>query len=130
MSPGALLDRIACLEVGLENGAGEAGWGLQRELARLIKIFERETIERPGLRQMRSELRVIHEAIWEAENELNECERRDDFGSRFVQWCRILRQRQAKRREIDRAVNEAPDTPDDDSLWRELAIARETNLHA
>lgn len=129
-SQGALLDQIATLEVKLKHAAGDADWRLPRELARLVKIFDREASERPDLPDLRSELRAIHEAIWEAETELGDCERHDDYGPRFVRWCRILRQQQTRRREIGQMVDDSRDAPEDDRLLEELAIGRETALRA
>ena len=60
---------------------------------------------------LRDDLKRINEALWDIEDEIRECERRQDFGPRFVELARAVYVTNDKRAKAKRAVDELVGSP-------------------
>ncbi len=54
---------------------------------------------------LKTKLREVNEALWDIENEIRDCERRGDFGPRFVDLARSVYKTNDRRSEIKREIN-------------------------
>ena len=53
-----------------------------------------------------ADLRRVNEELWEIEDAIRECERRQDFGPRFVELARSVYRSNDRRAALKRRVNE------------------------
>jgi hypothetical protein len=58
------------------------------------------------LRGLAAELKATNEALWQVEDDLRACERRQDFGPRFVELARSVYRHNDRRAELKRRINE------------------------
>lgn len=104
VSIGELVDKLTILEIKSERFSDPQKLanvrrdraGLDAKLAPLLD---------PALTELKHTLRTINETLWEIEDEIRDCERRKDFGARFVELARSVYRtndrRAATKREID-----------------------------
>jgi hypothetical protein len=52
------------------------------------------------------ELKRTNEQLWQIEDEIRDCERRQDFGPRFVELARSVYRTNDRRAELKRKINE------------------------
>jgi hypothetical protein len=107
VSPGELIDRIAILEikrarisdpVKLHN-INHTYDALSETLSAAISIT-------PRLAELREELRAVNEVLWQAEEDLREHERRQDFDGRFIGLARTVYITNDRRSELKRQIDE------------------------
>jgi len=107
VAPGELLDKISILEIKSERiDDPDKRHNVEREHDLLIGLWHasaRETAEVSGLR---TELKIINEQLWEIEDEIRDCERRRDFGERFIELARAIYRTNDQRAAIKRQINE------------------------
>ena len=53
-----------------------------------------------------AKLKQVNERLWEIEDEIRVCERRQDFGARFIELARSVYQENDQRAAIKRAIND------------------------
>jgi Family of unknown function (DUF6165) len=103
---GDLIDKITILQIKVEYlSSPEKLKNVQYELGLLQQICTEQKIEGPALEEKMVNLKAINAAMWEIEDRIRECERRKDFGARFIELARsvykINDQRAAAKREIN-----------------------------
>ncbi len=104
VSWGELIDKITILEIKqarLEDAGRRAN--VTRELLELSAVRDRVSL--PALTACAMELRDINGLLWEIEDAIRECERRQDFGARFIQLAREVYHTNDRRAEIKREIN-------------------------
>jgi hypothetical protein len=107
LSAGELLDKISILEIKSRRiQSPNQLINIRKELA-LLKRVEGEhglssSIE---AQQLVRDLQAINEGLWDVEDALRECERRQDFGERFVELARSVYFQNDKRSAIKRQIN-------------------------
>jgi Flp pilus assembly protein TadD len=107
ISAGELLDKIAILEIKRRRIPDAAKQqNVRRELGILSAVRDRELPSTPALDAHFAELIRVNEILWNTEDEIRDCERRKDFGSRFVELARTVYRTNDQRSAIKRAVNE------------------------
>jgi tetratricopeptide (TPR) repeat protein len=104
---GELIDRIAMLEIkSRPRRDGEASRGARGELEALEDCLRRSGFDHPSLGPLKQGLAAVDERLLEVEDEIRACERKDEFGERFVALARSLMtandRRAAIKRDIDR----------------------------
>jgi len=109
VSAGELVDKITILEIKAERITDAAkNANVRRELAALDAVLAPLMREQPALAELKSALREINEALWRIEDDIRDCERRKDFGARFIELARAVYRtndrRAAAKREIDTLV--------------------------
>lgn len=108
ISAGELIDKITILEIKTERLTDAA------QLANVRAELEVLTGARDGgvatsdlLVALTAELKGVNSALWQIEDDIRDCERRKDFGDRFVQLARAVYHRNDERARLKRAINES-----------------------
>jgi hypothetical protein len=108
ISAGELVDKITILRVKAErigDPAKEAN--VRKELAMLEAIAAEALPASAEIERLIGELAEVNGALWDIEDGKRDCERRGDFGDRFVQLARSVYIENDRRAAIKRAINEA-----------------------
>jgi chaperonin cofactor prefoldin len=106
ISLGELADKITILEIKLERIADQ----MKRDNVRLELELLREAWTNTKkvdvtLELLMKELKKVNETLWTIEDDIRDCERRKDFGSRFVELARSVYKTNDRRSEIKREIN-------------------------
>ena len=107
MSPGELIDKITILEIKAERiaDAGKLA-NVERELRSLAAARSEALPGSPELDELTAELRRINERLWEIEDDIRDCERKRDFGERFIELARAVYRTNDRRAAAKRQINE------------------------
>jgi hypothetical protein len=108
ISAGELVDKITILRVKaarIGDPAKEAN--VRKELAMLEAIAAQALPASAALDELTGELAQVNAALWDIEDGKRDCERRQDFGDRFVALARSVYIENDRRAAIKRAINEA-----------------------
>ena len=106
VSFGELADKITILEIKLERITDLAKLdNIRAELDMLRDASLRMQKIKAGLKPLMEELKKVNETLWTIEDEIRLCERRSDFGPRFVQLARAVYKTNDRRAEIKRKIN-------------------------
>jgi len=106
VSAGELIDKITILRVKaarIGDAAKEAN--VRKELALLEEIAARELTSSPELDDLTHQLTEINAALWDIEDGKRDCERRQDFGPRFVELARRVYVDNDRRAAVKRQIN-------------------------
>ena len=107
ISPGELLDKISILEIKSERISDpDKRANVERELDLLTGLWHSESRETAEVTARRAELKSINERLWDIEDAILECERRGDFGERFVELARSVYRTNDRRAQTKRAIND------------------------
>ncbi|MGG7516770.1 DUF6165 family protein [Allorhizobium undicola] len=107
VSWGELIDKITILQIKAERiaDAGKRA-NVERELALLTeKLQPVATHEAVGA--VMKDLREVNTALWVIEDDIRDCEREGDFGSRFIELARSVYITNDRRAELKRDINVA-----------------------
>lgn len=108
ISPGELLDKISILELKTERiDDPQKRANVEREFDLLTGLWHAEASETGDITRMRTELKSLNETLWDIEDEIRDCERRDDFGDRFIELARGVYKTNDQRAALKRRINEA-----------------------
>ena len=108
ISAGELVDKITILRVKAQRiGDAAKAANVRKELAMLEAIADGALPETPELVRLTAELAQVNAALWDIEDAKRDCERRQDFGERFVGLARSVYVENDRRAAIKRAINEA-----------------------
>ena len=108
ISAGELVDKITILRNKAErigDPAKEAN--VRKELAMLEALADEALPKTPEIERLTAELSQVNIALWDIEDGKRDCERRGDFGDRFVELARSVYVENDRRAAIKRAINEA-----------------------
>ena len=105
VSWGELLDKITILEIKQDRIADpEKVANVGRELAALRSVAD-GTERPPAASDLVAQLRAVNEHLWDIEDSIRDCERRQDFGADFVDLARAVYHTNDRRAEIKRDLN-------------------------
>ena len=107
VSNGELLDKLSILELKKANIADTNKLvNIKKEWGELLPLAE-ELFESNGseLQNYYLELASINSRLWGIEDDIRECERNKDFGSKFVELARSVYITNDKRCEVKREIN-------------------------
>ena len=76
------------------------------ELEQLCAVRDGALAMTAELSCLSSELKAVNERLWEIENEIRDCEARQDFGARFVELARAVYHANDRRCAVKRTINE------------------------
>jgi hypothetical protein len=111
ISPGELLDKLTILQIKLARIADSAKLrNIRFEYDSLSDAAHREIPPSPELATQRTRLHEINEQLWEVEDEIRECEGRQNFGPRFVELARSVYRLNDQRATIKREINRLLDS--------------------
>ena len=106
ISVGELLDKITILEIKaarIDDPAKLAN--VRAEQAELAAVLAAGVPDGPCLDALRADLAGVNRDLWEIEDAIRECERRQDFGPRFIALARSVYRANDQRAEIKRNIN-------------------------
>lgn len=107
VSAGELIDKITILEIKTERIADpDKVANVQRELRSLTTARHEALPSSPELDALTAELRRINERLWEIEDDIRDCERKRDFGERFIELARAVYRTNDRRAAAKRQINE------------------------
>lgn len=111
VSWGELVDKFTILLIKSErilDASKQAN--VRRELAVLQPLHDQVSLAHPELAGLESELKAINEVLWEVEDEIRDCERRQAFGPRFIELARSVYHENDRRAMVKRQINELLDS--------------------
>jgi hypothetical protein len=104
---GELIDKITILEIKSERMADAAKLrNVRHELAVLRACWDRVAQSTEELATASRDLRQVNEALWDVEDELRECEHKQQFGERFIELARSVYRHNDRRAALKRRINE------------------------
>jgi hypothetical protein len=105
-SIGELFDRISILELKERHIADVKKLSNVRQELKLLRESEIGLgLEASALAPVRRELAEVNAALWASEDEIRECERRSDFGPRFIELARSVYHRNDRRAALKYQLN-------------------------
>lgn len=111
VSPGELLDKLTILEIKKERIVDpDKRVNVVRELEVLSALWKKaspepERLMALGLDAMRSELKAINESLWAIEDDIRDCESKQDFGPTFIELARAVYQTNDRRAAVKKKIN-------------------------
>lgn len=103
---GELIDKITILEIKSERMTDAAKLAnVRAELAALTAAREAAIPASGELDALAAELKAINEKLWEIEDAIRDCERRQDFGAAFIALARAVYMTNDRRSDVKRRVN-------------------------
>lgn len=107
IAPGELLDKLTILEIKLVH-ISDAGKRLNvdHEYQVLSRIRRDAIPETAALDSHVADLKTVNEQLWRIEDEIRDCEREGDFGSRFIALARSVYRTNDRRAAIKRRIND------------------------
>jgi hypothetical protein len=107
ISVGELVDKVTILSIKSEKIAdADKRANIGREFAALEGVLKPLLATSPALAALQAELRTINEALWQIEDDIRDCERRRDFGERFITLARSVYQTNDRRAAVKRQIDE------------------------
>jgi hypothetical protein len=108
VSWGEMLDKVTILQIKTERIQDAAKVAnVRRELDALSGERARALALAPAVAGLERELKGVNEALWDIEDEIRDCERRKDFGARFVELARAVYVTNDQRSVVKRRLNDA-----------------------
>ena len=107
VSAGELVDKITILRVKaarIGDPAKEAN--VRRELELLEAVAREHLPDSPELSALVDELTTVNGELWDIEDGKRDCERRQDFGPRFVELARRVYRDNDRRAAVKRRIND------------------------
>ena len=101
-----LIDKITILEIKTERFRDATK--LANAKAELTLLCERRAAAMgtdPALNAIEAKLKAVNERIWDLEDTIRECERRQDFGPTFVTAARSIYRTNDERAALKREIN-------------------------
>ena len=106
IAPGELIDRITILEIKSERlDNPQALNNVRRELALLSAARDQYLPTSTQLTGLTTALKTINETLWVIEDDIRNCERRQDFGARFIELARSVYFSNDKRAALKKEIN-------------------------
>lgn len=106
VSPGELLDKLTILEIKSNRITDpDKRANVDREYTELVKVACDHIAETDELLALRSELKAVNERLWDIEDDIRECERRQDFGQKFIGLARAVYVTNDRRAALKKAIN-------------------------
>ncbi len=107
VSWGELLDKHTILELKSERIADPAKLAHVRlEAEALRPSLEQALGGHSGLAALLADLKAVNGVLWEVEDEIRDCERRQAFGPRFIELARAVYHENDRRSLLKRRINE------------------------
>jgi Flp pilus assembly protein TadD len=107
IAPGELLDKITILEIKRERITDPGKLRhVQVELGALQGVRQETLAASPQLAALVGELKAANELFWQVEDDIRDCELRQDFGPRFIELARSVYRHNDRRAALKRQINE------------------------
>ncbi|MGA2880614.1 MAG: DUF6165 family protein [Bryobacteraceae bacterium] len=103
-----LIDKITILEIKVARISDAAKTAnVRAELNLLCQRRDAVLSSDPVLDLLAARLKAVNERLWDLEDEIRECERRQDFGAAFVTVARSIYRANDERAAVKREINVA-----------------------
>lgn len=107
ISPGELLDKITILEIKSERITDpEKLHNVHVQLETLTAARDAALSGGAELDRLTADLKAVNECLWEIEDDIRECERERDFGTRFIELARSVYRSNDRRAAVKRQIDE------------------------
>lgn len=104
---GEIIDKITILEIKSEKLSDPAKLkNVRRELDELISVREQHFPQHDGLVGLAAKLKKVNESLWWIEDDIRDCERAKNFGSKFIELARAVYVTNDLRGDVKREINE------------------------
>jgi hypothetical protein len=111
ISWGELIDKFTILELKSERIQDPVKVAnVARELEVLLPLRNQAQTAKPELAGLERELKAVNGILWVVEDAIRECERRKEFGSRFIELARSVYHQNDQRARVKRRINELLDS--------------------
>ena len=105
-APGELIDKITILEIKAERIEDEMKRAnVTYELVTLTNALNLAIETSEQISDLAARLKEVNERLWETEDAIRDCERREDFGPVFIDLARSVYRLNDVRAEIKRSIN-------------------------
>lgn len=110
VSNGELLDKLSILSIKKQKLKGNKLTNVDKEYKYLKKkydalILEVSPVVRNEFVMYNTELKIINYKLWEIEDDIRECEKEKNFGSKFVELARQVYKTNDERSKIKKIIN-------------------------
>lgn len=105
-APGELIDKITILQIKAERiDDAMKRANVTYELATLTNALNMAIETSAQISDLSNRLKEVNERLWETEDAIRDCERRQDFGPVFIDLARSVYRLNDVRSEIKRSIN-------------------------
>ena len=106
VSFGELLDKIAILQIKSERMSDPAKLeNVRKELDALAATWLEHPAAQVHLVELRADLKAVNERLWVIEDDIRNCERKQDFGPEFIRLARAVYFENDERARIKKEIN-------------------------
>ena len=105
ISLGELLDKISILKIKKNNIFDRKKLIHINEELNLLESVLAESISDPKITEYMEKLVEVNSLLWKIEDDIRECEKKDQFDKKFIQLARSVYQTNDKRSEIKLDIN-------------------------
>ncbi|GAA3569109.1 MULTISPECIES: DUF6165 family protein [Marinobacter] len=106
VSFGEVLDKITILEIKSERIADETKVkNVRLELEELSRTWDEAVADQAAIAELRQQLKMVNEQLWEIEDDIRDQEAAQDFGDRFIELARAVYVTNDKRAAIKKDIN-------------------------
>ena len=105
-SAGELIDKITILEIKVKNiRDSEKNRNVVKELEALDVCLRKNIVATQLLKDLRASLKSINETLWDIEDDIRLCEKRGDFGDKFIELAKSVYRQNDKRAAVKKEIN-------------------------
>ncbi|MEM7508081.1 MAG: DUF6165 family protein [Pseudomonadota bacterium] len=106
IAPGELIDKITILEIKAERIADpDKLANVKVELEVLNTTRDASLPASDALTDLTAALKAVNEELWQIEDDIRDCERAADFGSKFIELARAVYKTNDRRAALKREIN-------------------------
>lgn len=106
ISIGELLDKLSILEIKSARVQDTAKRvNIEHERAALATVADGLGLQGAEIERLRADLMSVNKSLWDIEDEIRDCERRKDFGERFVELARSVYRTNDARARLKAQIN-------------------------
>ncbi len=108
ISPGELFDKITILEIKSEKiSDSKKRVNVKKEYKTLTATRDENILMSDELSGLIVDLKTVNKRLWGIEDDIRDCERKKDFGSKFIELARSVYIENDKRAVIKNKINTA-----------------------
>ena len=105
ISVGELLDKLTILEIKLEKINDKGSLKIIEKEYQALKNTDLSEIDKKQYKSLFDELKSINRKLWDIENEKRLCEKKSDFGEKFIKVSRYVHFMNDNRAKVKSKIN-------------------------
>lgn len=107
VSWGELIDKFTILAIKSERIEDPAKLAnIQRELAALLPLRAQALANNSAVTECEADLKAVNSILWAVEDDLRDCERRQEFGPGFIELARSVYRENDRRAHLKGQINQ------------------------